>query len=281
MFSRIRPSGRARIGRRSPLRLVREDRIMEGLEGKSALVTGGAGGIGLTICEALLESAGRVFLHDLPTSDGASKARSLCQRFGDGRGTFVAGDLNNLAALKRESATLAAEVDGFDFLVNNAAIDPVAPIEAYSLKDFLAVQTINAHAAFILCQTLAPYMKRKGGGAIVSVMSVVLSGGWPEKVPYAMSKGALLGLTRSLARELGPSNILVNAVSPGAIPTEMEHKHYANGRAAHDQWVISKQSLPFRSDIRDVADTVLYLLSPLSRFITGQELHVNGGMYMG
>jgi 3-oxoacyl-[acyl-carrier protein] reductase len=254
---------------------------MEGLESKSALVTGGAGGIGLTICKALLESGARVFLHDLPSSEGASKARSLCQRFGDGRAIFVAGDLNDLAALKRESERLAAEVDGFDFLVNNAAIDPVAPIEAYSLEDFLSVQTINAHAAFVLCQTLAPHMKRKGGGAIVSVMSVVLSGGWPEKVPYAMSKGALLGLTRSLARELGPHNIRVNAVSPGAIPTEMEHKHYANGRAAHDQWVISKQSLPFRSDIRDVADTVLYLLSPLSRFITGQELHVNGGMYMG
>jgi 3-oxoacyl-[acyl-carrier protein] reductase len=254
---------------------------MEGLESKSALVTGGAGGIGLAICEALLESGAHVFLHDLPSSEGASKARSLCQRFGEGRAIFVAGDLNDLAALKRESERLAAEVDGFDFLVNNAAIDPVAPIEAYSLEDFLAVQTINAHAAFILCQTLAPHMKRKGGGAIVSVMSVVLSGGWPEKVPYAMSKGALLGLTRSLARELGPSNIRVNAVSPGAIPTAMEQKHYANGRAAHDQWVISKQSLPFRSDIRDVADTVLYLLSPLSRFITGQELHVNGGMYMG
>jgi 3-oxoacyl-[acyl-carrier protein] reductase len=254
---------------------------MEGLEGKTTLVTGGAGGIGLTICEALLESGCRVFLHDLPSSEGASKARSLCQRFGEGRVIFVAGDLNDLPALKRESERLAAEVDGFDFLVNNAAIDPVAPIEAYSIEDFLAVQTINAHAAFILCQTLAPHMKRKGGGAIVSVMSVVLSGGWPEKVPYAMSKGALLGLTRSLARELGPHNIRVNAVSPGAIPTEMEHKHYANGRAAHDQWVISKQSLPYRSDIRDVADTVLYLLSPLSRFITGQELHVNGGMYMG
>jgi 3-oxoacyl-[acyl-carrier protein] reductase len=265
-----------------PVAARQEERVMEGLEGKAALVPGGAGGIGSTIGEALLESGGRVFLHDLPTSGGAAKARSLCQRFGDGRAIFVAGDLSDLAALKRESERLAAEVDGFDFLVNNAAIDPVAPIEAYSLEDFLSVQTINAHAAFILCQTLAPHMKRKGGGAIVSVMSVVLSGGWPEKVPYAMSKGALLGLTRSLARELGPSNIRVNAVSPGAIPTEMEHKHYgANGRWAYDQWAISKQSLPYRSDIRDVADTVLYLLSPLSRFITGQELHVNGGMYMG
>jgi 3-oxoacyl-[acyl-carrier protein] reductase len=78
-----------------------------------------------------------------------------------------------------------------------------------------------------------------------------------------------------------PSNIRVNAVSPGAIPTELERKHYRQGRAAFDQWVIDRQSLPFRSDIRDVADTVLYLLSPLSRFMTGQELHVNGGMYMG
>jgi NAD(P)-dependent dehydrogenase (short-subunit alcohol dehydrogenase family) len=83
------------------------------------------------------------------------------------------------------------------------------------------------------------------------------------------------------SRELGPSNIRVNAVSPDAIPTELEHKHYRQGRAAFDQWVIDRQSLPFRSDIRDVADAVLYLLSPLSRFMTGQELHVNGGMYMG
>jgi len=255
---------------------------MEGLENKTALVTGGAGGIGSTLGEAFLESGGRVFLLDLPSSDGAAKARSLCQRFGDGRATFVPGDLTDLAGLKRDSEALAAEVDGFDFLVNNAAIDPEGPIEAYSLDEFLAVQTINAHAAFVLCQTLAPHMKRRGGGAIVSVMSVVLSGGWPEKVPYAMSKGALLGLTRSLARELGPHNIRVNAVSPGAIPTPMEHKHYAaKGREAYDQWALSRQSLPFRSDIRDVADAVLYLLSPLSRFVTGQELHVNGGMYMG
>lgn len=254
---------------------------MDGFEGRTALVTGGAGGIGSMVSEALLESGCRVFLHDLPTSAGAANARSLCERFGDGRAVFVAADLNDLAALKRESAKLAVEVDGFDFLVNNAAIDPVAPIEAYSIEEFLAVQTVNAHAAFVLCQTLAPHMKRKGGGGVVNVMSVVLSGGWADKVPYVMSKGALLGLTRSLARELGPHNIRVNAVSPGAIPTELERKHYAQGRAAFDQWVISKQSLPFRSDIRDVADAVLYLLSPLSRFITGQELHVNGGMYMG
>src|SRR5271155_2330616 len=127
---------------------------MGGFEGKTALVTGGAGGIGSMVCEALLESECRVVLHDLPASDGAAKARSLCQRFGDGRATFAPGDLSDLPRLKRDSETLSAAVDGFDFLVNNAAVDPVAPIEAYSIEEFLAVQTINAHAAFILCQTL-------------------------------------------------------------------------------------------------------------------------------
>jgi 3-oxoacyl-[acyl-carrier protein] reductase len=254
---------------------------MDGFEGKVALITGGAGGIGSMVCEALLESGCRVVLHDLPSSNGEAKAHALRQRFGEGSAIFAPGDLSDLPRLKRDSEALAAEVGGFDYLVNNAAIDPVAPIEAYSIEEFLAVQTINAHAAFILCQTLTPHMKQKGAGAIVNVMSVILSGGWSEKVPYAMSKGALLGLTRSLARELGQHNIRVNAVSPGAIPTELEHKHYGNDRAAFDQRMIKMQSLPFRSDIRDVADAAVYLLSPLSRFITGQELHVNGGMYMG
>jgi len=254
---------------------------MNGLEGKTALVTGGAGGIGSAICEALLESGCRVFLHDLPTSEGAAKTRSFCDKFGAGRAIFAPGDLGDLPVLKREAETLVAAAGGFDFLVNNAAIDPVAPIEAYSLEEFLAVQTINAHAPFVLCQALAPSMKRNGAGAIVNITSIQLSGGGPEKVPYVMSKGALLGLTRSLARELGPHNIRVNAVSPGAIPTELERKHWKDDRAGFDRRVIERQSLPFRSDVRDVADAVLYLLSPQSRFVTGQELHVNGGWYMG
>lgn len=254
---------------------------MKGFENRTALITGGAGGIGSAVGEALLEAGCRVFLHDLPTSTGAAKAKAFCDRFGAGSASFKPGDLSDLPALKRESEALVAAMGGFDFLVNNAAVDPVAPIESYSLDEFLAIQTINAHAAFVLCQALAPGMKRKGSGAIVNIMSITLSGGWSEKVPYVMSKGALLGLTRSLARELGPHNIRVNAVSPGAIPTELERKHWGNDRAAFDRRVIEKQSLPFRSDIKDVAEAVRYLLSPESRFVTGHELHVNGGWYMG
>jgi 3-oxoacyl-[acyl-carrier protein] reductase len=245
------------------------------------MITGGAGGIGSAICEGLLRAGCRVCLYDLPTSQGAVKAEAYGRRFGAGCATFAPGDLADLPALKREAEALAASSGGFDFLVNNAAVDPVAPIEAYSIDEFVTVQTINAHAAFVLCQALAPAMKSRGGGAIVNILSITLSGGWAEKVPYVMSKGALLGLTRSLARELGPHNIRVNAVSPGAIPTELERKHWQDDRAGFDRRVIAQQSLPFRSDIDDVADAALFLLSRESRFITGQELHVNGGWYMG
>jgi 3-oxoacyl-[acyl-carrier protein] reductase len=254
---------------------------MNGLKHKIAFITGGAGGIGSALCEALLGNGGRVYLHDLPTSNGAARARDYCDRFGAGAAVFVHGDLSDLQALKRDAERLVAETGGFDFLVNNAAVDPVAPIEAYSLDDFLKVQTINAHAAFVLCQAFAPAMKAKRGGAIVNIMSITLSGGWTEKVPYVMSKGALLGLTRSLARELGPFNIRVNAVSPGAIPTELERKHWRDDRPAFDRGVIEKQSLPYRSDVADVADAVAFLLSHESRFISGHELHANGGWYMG
>jgi NAD(P)-dependent dehydrogenase (short-subunit alcohol dehydrogenase family) len=194
---------------------------------------------------------------------------------------FVAGDLRDLGQLRRDADALGAEVGGFDFLVNNAAVDPWAPIGTYAPEEFASVQTVNAHAAFILCQALVPAMKRKGEGAIVNITSMTLAGGMADKVPYVMAKGALLGLTRSLAREVGPDNIRVNAVSPGAIPTEMERKEWGDDRAAYDRAVIATQSLPFRGAVEDIASAVAFLLSSESRFITGHELLVNGGAYMG
>ena len=94
-------------------------------------------------------------------------------------------------------------------------------------------------------------------------------------------EGRAAGLTRALAREVGPAGIRVNAVSPGAIPTDLEQKFWGNDRAAFDRTVIEKQSLKFRGSPEDIAEATLFLASPRSRFITGHELHVNGGWYMG
>jgi NAD(P)-dependent dehydrogenase (short-subunit alcohol dehydrogenase family) len=240
------------------------------LAGKRALVTGGAGGIGSTIVRLFAAEGAEVVVHDLPGSDGAAVAASV-------QGRFIAGDLREMPAVLAD----VARAGPFDILVNNAAIDPIGPIESYDAAAYDATQAINARAGFLLSQAAIPGMKQRGGGAIVNVMSVTLSGGWADKVPYVMSKGALLGLTRALAREAGPAGIRVNAVSPGAIPTELERKYWGDDRAGFDRTVIEKQPLKFRGSAEDIAEAALFLASPRSRFITGHELHVNGGWYMG
>ncbi|HJQ83383.1 MAG TPA: SDR family oxidoreductase, partial [Candidatus Binatia bacterium] len=191
---------------------------------------------------------------------------------------FVAGDLVDLAATRRQALALDDEVGGFHGLVNNAAVVPLKPIAEYGLDEYEAIQRVNAHAAFVLAQALAPSMARRGGGAIVNVCSITLGGEWADFVPYVASKGALLGMTRALARELGPAGIRVNAVSPGAIPTDAEAVHPDPAR--YGAWVLERQSLKFRGTPADVAEVVLFLLSDRSRFVTGQNLHVNGGWLM-
>jgi len=166
---------------------------------------------------------------------------------------------------------IVSTVGGAPYPLSFDAISEAQLLETIRLNTWPGVALIRAALA-------------RGLGAGGSV--VTISSGSPRKttsamVAYASAKAALNAMTRTIAADLAPKGIRVNAVSPGAIPTQLEHKHYGDDRAAFDQRMIKMQSLPFRSDIRDVADAALYLLSPLSRFITGQELHVNGGMYMG
>lgn len=252
-----------------------------GRPGKKCLVTGGAGGLGTAICTTLSLAGYRVFMHDLPGSPGAAVAAQINESTGRELVTFVAGDLADLDALREQSAILLAKEGGIDVLINNGGIDTIGELDGVSMEEFHDTQTINSSAAFVLSQALSPGMKALGGGQIVNIMSIILSGGWNGRVPYAMSKGSLLGLTRALARELGPFNIRVNAVSPGAIPTNMERKFWTDSREELDKFILDKQALKFRATPQDVADAVFFLVSEQSRFITGHELHVNGGWYMG
>lgn len=248
---------------------------------RKCLVTGGAGGLGTAICTTLSLSGYRVFMLDLPASPGAAVAAQINELAGEERVTFLPGNLADLDGLKQLSALLLEQEGPFDVLINNGGIDTIGELNGISLHEFQDTQTINSSAAFVLSQALSPGMKERGGGQIVNIMSIILSGGWNARVPYAMSKGALLGLTRALARELGPFNIRVNAVSPGAIPTNMERKFWTDSREELDRFILDKQALKFRATAQDVADAVFFLVSEQSRFITGHELHVNGGWYMG
>lgn len=251
------------------------------LKDKLALVTGGAGGLGEEICRTLAEAGARVVLHDLPDS-AASSVRDAINALGFAHPVAsITGDLSDLEQLRRDVDELLDASGPIEVLVNNAATNPRDPIESYSIEDFIRVQTINAHAAFVLCQAAAPGMKALGRGSIVNIGSLTLSGAVPDMVPYVFAKGSLLGLTRSLARELGPFGIRVNLVSPGAIPTELEKRVWADQLTKVEADVLAKQSLKYRGSPRDIAEAVLFLASSGSRFITGHELNVNGGWYMG
>ena len=247
------------------------------LAGRAILVTGGAGGLGSAMAARLRAAGARGVIHDRRADRGAEVARALAGDDGPAV-RFVAGDLADLAATRAQALALDDEVGGFSALVNNAAVVPLRPIAEYAIDEYEAIQRVNAHAAFVLAQALAPSMTRRGGGAIVNVCSITIGGEWANFVPYVTSKGALLGMTRALARELGPAGIRVNAVSPGAIPTDAEKVH--PDPEGYARWVLERQSLKFRGTPADVAESVLFLLSERSRFLTGQNLHVNGGWLM-
>jgi NAD(P)-dependent dehydrogenase (short-subunit alcohol dehydrogenase family) len=226
----------------------------------------------------LRAAGGAVVLVDVQAERGNRVAAALNAR-GDGPPVrFVEGDLAELQTLAPLAARVDADVGGIDILVNNAAVVPLKPIADYTIEEYERIQRINAHAAFVLTQAVVPSMRRRGGGAIVNVCSVTLGGHWADFVPYVTSKGALLGMTRSLARELGPSDIRVNAISPGCIPTDAEKVH--PDPEAYARWVVERQALKFRGAPSDIAAATLFLVSDASRFITGQHLHVDGGWVM-
>ena len=151
------------------------------------------------------------------------------------------------------------------------------PFEEFSLEEYEDQVRVNSSAAFALARAVAPAMKGKGYGKIVNFCSVTLNGRWDGYVPYVASKGAMLGLTKSLARELGPHGVRVNAVSPGAVVSEAEARVFADRLPAYNDWILENQSLKARIQPEDVAELVHFLVSPASDMISGQNIAVDGG----
>ena len=173
----------------------------------------------------------------------------------------------------------ASKLETVHFLVNNAAFIPHGCLDQVSLDKFLLAQEVNVTAAFRLSQMVMALMP-SCGGSIVNLCSNTLSGGWTDFAPYIMTKGALLGMTRALARELGGKDIRVNALSPGAIPTDAETRVFGDDLPNYERFIIEKQSLKRRGTREEIANVVRFLLSPDSSFITGQNIVVDGGVWM-
>jgi 3-oxoacyl-[acyl-carrier protein] reductase len=244
---------------------------MSKLAGKAALVTGGSRGIGAAIARRLaLDGADVAFTY----FRSEAKARAVAQEIGKAgrRSLAVCADSADAAAVARAVNRTATEFGHLDILVNNAGIFVSKPIDEISLEEFDRTMATNVRAVFVASQAAARLMKP--GGRIISIGSCLAAlVGRPNGSLYAMSKTALIGLTKAMARDLGPRGITVNLAHPGPTDTDMNP---ADGpKAANLRQLIA---LGHYGAVEDIASLVAYLASGESRYITGAEIAVDGGI---
>lgn len=247
------------------------------MKGRTILYTGAAGGLGLDTTLLLIERGATVIAVD---NDPAKVARLTEAATGKGPGRLIVStaDLSDLAGFRATLDALIAGHGGFDIVINNAAIYPSRPFEDFSIEEHQRVQRVNVDAGIVAVQAALPGMRAKGFGRIINISSITISGGWANLSPYVASKGALVGLTRAWAREFGPDGVTVNAIAPGAFPTDAEKIH--PDPEGYDRMVLDAQAVKRRGTAADIAHAIGFFAADEAGFITGQTLHVNGGWVM-
>jgi 3-oxoacyl-[acyl-carrier protein] reductase len=245
--------------------------------GKTAIVTGAATGIGAATARLLAERGARVLAVGLQP-DALRDTVAAIEADG-GEAVAFDADVSDPAAIEAVAARAQEAFGGADILVNNAAIYPIGPWHEAEAAEWDEVFRVNVRGYFLLAKAVRPQMLARGGGSIVNVASVTFYFGEEELLSYVASKGAVIGFTRSLAREAGPEGIRVNAVAPGAFPTAATAIH-ADQDALWEK-VLTSQSIKRRGEVEDVALAIAFFAADDSRFVTGQTLLVDGGWMRG
>jgi len=246
---------------------------MATLSGKTTLITGALGTIGQALVEGFAREGAKVIALDRPDMPGAQeKMDALAPGV-----RYVGNDLNDLAATEKTAKALADEVDGIDILINNAALVIFKPFESFTIEEYEDQVRINSSAAFVLSRACSWGMKDRKAGKIVNITSLTLTGRWDGYVPYIASKGAMYGLIKGLARELGAHGINVNGISPGGVVSEAEFRDRGDKREEYHRWILDNQSLKKRIEAHNIADVAIFLSSPASDMISGQNIQVDCG----
>lgn len=242
-------------------------------QGQVALVTGASRGIGAAI---VLELAGQGLkvIGTATTDEGASRISAALSAFTECRGAKL--DVNDVGAGEALIEEITKAYGALHVLVNNAGITRDTLAMRLKDDDWDAVMDTNLKAVFRMSRAVIRPMMKQRYGRIVNITSVVGASGNPGQANYAAAKAGVAGMTRALARELGSRNITVNCVAPGFIATDM------TAALSEDQHKALLTQIPLGQlgQPQDVAYAVSYLASPMAAYVTGQELHVNGGMYM-
>ena len=243
------------------------------LDGKVAIVTGAAQGIGRAIAEGLAAEGARIVVADLKGAEQAAQA------FPDGVGLTV--DVADEAATQRMAADTLERCGQVDILVNNAGLYAslaMRPFDQIPLDEWRRVMDVNVASMFLTCRAVVPHMRERGGGRIVNISSGTPFRGVPFLLHYVTSKGAIVAFTRALAKELGSDEILVNCVAPGFTLSQGVEEHPEVVQALRDVSV-SARTLKRDQVPEDVVGAVVFLCGPGAALITGQTMVIDGGQY--
>ena len=247
---------------------------------KVALITGGSSGIGAATARQLAKRGWRVAINYAHNAAAAEKLAKECDALA------VQGDVSIDQDCRRMARTVAEKLGGIDALVNNAGIaGPTGGVDEITPEDWRRCIDIDLTGQFLCTRLAVPEIKAAGGGAIVNMSSAAGKHGYAFRTPYAAAKFGVVGFTQSLAKELGPANIRVNAILPGIVEgpriegvIKARAEQLGISYAEMEKEYLSKVSLRRMVSPHDVAAMVLFLLSPLGENVSGQSLSVDGNV---
>ena len=249
------------------------------LEGKAAIVTGGASGIGRAICEVFAEEGARLTIADIDAEGGEQTLANV--RAAGGTAQFVATDVSKEADVERMVHAAVDAYGAVNILVNDAAAFVFGEVQDISDADWARVFGVNVIGQAYCVKHVLPHMKAAGGGAIVNLASVSGFIAQPGFIPYNASKGAVMQLTRCLALDLAPHNIRVNCVCPGSVLTPATERHRQFVGADREEFLVEAGASNFMkrvADPREIAYGALFLASDEASFVTGTPLVMDGGL---
>jgi NAD(P)-dependent dehydrogenase (short-subunit alcohol dehydrogenase family) len=247
--------------------------MSESLEGKVAVVTGAAQGIGNAIATGLAAEGARIVVADL------NRAKEAAEEFEDGIGLTV--DVADEAQVERMAQEVVDRCGRIDILVNNAGLYAslqMRPFTEIPVEEWRQVMDVNVLSMFLTTRAVVPRMREQGGGRIVNISSGTPFRGVPFLLHYVTSKGAIVALTRALAKELGRDDVLVNCVAPGFTMSDGVREHPEVIEALREVSV-SARTLQRDQEPEDVVGAVVFLCGPGAAFVTGQTIVIDGGQY--